>query len=237
MTKNNVQSDNESNDSDDEPVHGTDIRNAQVIPPTQLLQTAPVIKLPSGPPPPPVGIPPAMLFRPPPLRPNMGGLGIRMPPGPPPGRPGVPPGPPPGMPPRMGIRMPPGPPPGMPPNRMHHGVLHHKPQSGPVGANILSAAPQLTKDTKGLTTITAKPQIRNLSADVTRFVPSTLRVKHQQHSIHANHLSHQLQMHKQTKHFLSEHSKHTTEKTSSTGKVTTKDDAYMQFMREMQGLL
>lgn len=62
--------------------------------------------------------------------------------------------------------MPPGPPPGMPPNRMHHGPQsHHKHQqqpmhSGPPGSNILSAAPQLTKDTKGMTTITAKPQIR-----------------------------------------------------------------------------
>lgn len=102
-------------------------------------------------------MPPAMMFRPPPLRPNMQppmAIRMSMPPGPPgpPVRPGMPPMP------RMGIRMPPGPPPGMPPNRMHHNN-HHKPHTGP-GGNILSAGPQLTKDTKGMTTITAKPQIR-----------------------------------------------------------------------------
>lgn len=107
-------------------------------------------------------MPPAMMFRPPPLRPNMQPpMAIRMPPGPPPVRPGMPPLP------RMGIRMPPGPPPGMPPNRMHHNT-HHKPHTGP-GGNILSAGPQLTKDTKGMTTITAKPQIRYIVDDIHHF--------------------------------------------------------------------
>lgn len=90
----------------------------------------------SGPPVPPLGglAPPPMMFRPPPRPPGMHAFGIRMPPGPPPGpRPGMP---------RMGIRMP-GPPPGMPPR-----MAHHKNQ-------------QLqNKDSKGVTTITAKPQIR-----------------------------------------------------------------------------
>lgn len=90
----------------------------------------------TGPPVPPLGsmAPPPMMFRPPPRPPGMHAFGIRMPPGPPPGpRPGMP---------RMGIRIP-GPPPGMPPR-----MAHHKNQ-------------QLQKpDSKGVTTITAKPQIR-----------------------------------------------------------------------------
>lgn len=87
------------------------------------------------------------MFRPPPMRPGLP-IGIRMPPGPPPAHlrpPNV------GMP-RMGIRMAPGP----PPRHKHH---HDR-----------NAPPKQTT-----TTITAKPQIRNLSADVTRFVPTTLR--------------------------------------------------------------
>lgn len=60
--------------------------------------------------------------------------------------------------------MPPGPPPGIPPNRLHHGHHNksHQMNERPVG-NIVSAGPQLTKDTKGLTTITAKPQIRSVT--------------------------------------------------------------------------
>lgn len=83
------------------------------------------------------------------------------------------------------------------------------------------------KDTKGMTTITAKPQIRNLSADVTRFVPSTLRVRREDKKP------------QKAKPFISEFSRHQQSQTtkSAHAKGTTKDDAYMQFMREMQGLL
>lgn len=79
---------------------------------------------------------------------------------------------------------------------------------------------QPPKDTKGMTTITAKPQIRNLSADVTRFVPSALRVKREDKKP------------QKPKPFISEYSRHQQKETTS-----NKDDAYMQFMREMQGLL
>ncbi|XP_067641787.1 WW domain-binding protein 11 isoform X2 [Eurosta solidaginis] len=154
-----------------------------------------------GPPMPPVaGLAPSMILRPPPLRPPgaMHSFGMRMPPGPrPPGMGG--------MPPRMGIRMPPGPPPGMPPRMAHH----HKHQ-------------QNKDQTKGVTTITAKPQIRNLSADVTRFVPSTLRIKREETRKPGA----------KTK-ILQEPSHLTAE----ANKAATKDDAYMQFMNEMQGLL
>lgn len=144
------ESDEDEDEEDDEDDVEPPIVNKETLPPIPQFPTQQPIKLPSGPPPPPMGMPPAMMFRPPPLRPNMQPpMAIRMPPGPPPVRPGMPPMP------RMGIRMPPGPPPGLPPNRMHQHNTHHKPHTGQ-----LSAGPQLTKDTKGMTTITAKPQIR-----------------------------------------------------------------------------
>lgn len=67
---------------------------------------------------------------------------------------------------------------------------------------------------------------RNLSADVTRFVPSTLRVKREDKK----------PQHHRPKHYMSD-VKQMEPLTTLTSKSTTKDDAYMQFMREMQGLL
>ncbi|XP_015524534.1 WW domain-binding protein 11 [Neodiprion pinetum] len=185
---------------------------------------------------PPLGLPPPpLLYRPPP--PPMHAL--RMPPPPPP-RIGLrlPPGPPPGMP-RL-LR--PGPPgmPRMPPPQMQIANMtslaniansqiqtQTAPGSQPKTPNVLSAAPQLInrkdKDGKGLSTIEAKPQIRNLAADITRFLPTSLRVKRDDKK-----------------------------KPSSLPKMPdrlpenqpqrllqpkTKDDAYMQFMQEMEGLL
>lgn len=88
--------------------------------------------------------------------------------------------------------------------------------------NIMAAGPHMAKDyTKGMTTITAKPQIRNLSADVTRFVPSTLRVKREDKKV------------QRPKPYVSDYRV----QPEQAPKGTTKDDAYMAFMREMQGLL
>ncbi|XP_036318767.1 WW domain-binding protein 11 [Rhagoletis pomonella] len=175
------------------------------LPPVPL-HAGPRLSIPGPPMPPVAGLAPSMILRPPPLRPPgaLHAFGIRMPPGPPPGPrpPGMG-----GMPPRMGIRMPPGPPPGMPPRMAHHHKNHqltHKDQS------------------KGVTTITAKPQIRNLSADVTRFVPSTLRVKREETRKPGTRPK-----------LIQEPSNQTAE----ANKAATKDDAYMQFMNEMQGLL
>lgn len=61
---------------------------------------------------------------------------------------------------------------------------------------------------------------RNLSADVTRFVPSTLRVKRDDN---------RKQQHRPKQYI--------TEVKQPEASKTTKDDAYMQFMREMQGLI
>ncbi|KAH8408973.1 hypothetical protein KR009_004714 [Drosophila setifemur] len=169
--------------------------------------------------------PPGIMYRPPPMRPPHGGsgFGMRMPPGPPPGSR------PPHMGPmaRMGIRMPPGPPPGLPPRMAHHnkqgggGGPGGPGGVGGLGGGVGSGPPK--ESAKGVTTITAKPQIRNLSADVTRFVPSTLRVKRddQRRTTRPKHLA------SDSGHAPSE----------SHSKPPTKDDAYMQFMNEMQGLL
>ncbi|XP_063706754.1 WW domain-binding protein 11 [Culicoides brevitarsis] len=109
------------------------------------------------------------------------------------------------MPPRMGIRMPPAPPPGLPPKYANKGQAN-----------------QQSKDPKSAT-IEAKPQIRNLSADVTRFVPSTLRSK-------KDDVTKKPRQNPMT-------SMPATQNAQNTTKAPTKDDAYMQFMKEMQGFL
>lgn len=173
----------------------------QTMPPARNTLIPPPMKIPN-PPPPPMGVPPAMMFRPPPMRPGLQSLGIRMPQG----MPGLP-----------RLRMPPGPPPGIPPARMSH-----PPFNKPMHPHALASMQKPVKDTKGMTTISAKPQIRNLSADVTRFVPSTLRVKREDKKV--------------PKKSIAPYSRHQSEQTAKAA-GTTKDDAYMQFMQEMQGLL
>ncbi|KAJ8931185.1 hypothetical protein NQ314_015936 [Rhamnusium bicolor] len=109
----------------------------------------------------------------------------------------LPPGPPPGRP-----LMPPGPPPGLPPR-----LPLRMPQQG--------------------ATISAKPQIRNLSADVTRFVPSALRVKREDKKPKQNPsaLVRELKQKEYNMHQNAISGHH------------TKDDAYKQFMQEMEQLL
>uniref|UniRef100_A0A2A4JKB3 Wbp11/ELF5/Saf1 N-terminal domain-containing protein n=1 Tax=Heliothis virescens TaxID=7102 RepID=A0A2A4JKB3_HELVI len=93
--------------------------------------------------------------------------------------------------------VPPGPPPGPP-----------GPPPGPPGPPPTGA------------TISAKPQIRNLSADVTRFVPSALRVKREDKKAKPGIKSGAIQR-----------------PADIPKQVPSKDDAYMQFMKEMEGLL
>lgn len=189
------------------------------------------------PPPPPMGLPPPpgnMVYQPPPpMRPGLAGMPLRMPGN----RPGMPPGPPPRMPPQLGMRMPPGPPPGMPPrmrhqhhhnhhNSQHHGHHHNSQRDQQMGHH---------KDPKSAT-ITAKPQIRNLSADVTRFVPSTLRArKDEKGPRHMMIPGSALAAHKLSRPAMAPGMG--PKPGADPAKGTTKDDAYMQFMREMQGLL
>ncbi|KAH9644150.1 hypothetical protein HF086_010365 [Spodoptera exigua] len=175
---------------------------------------------------PPPLLPPGL--RPPPLRAPLAPPMRLVPPGPPPGPPGPPPGPPgppgppaglPGMP--RGMLRPPGPPPGAPPRLLRPLVPPPPPKPHPQ-LSVLSAAPQLItkKDGQQGATISAKPQIRNLSADVTRFVPSALRVKREDKKakpgLKSGTIQRQADMPKQ---------------------LPSKDDAYMQFMKEMEGLL
>lgn len=123
--------------------------------------------------------------------------------------------PPPSMPPppRLGLVLPPGPPPGLPPRPLA------LPRTAPP---VLSAPPSLIPrpapgEEKQRTTIEAKPQLRNLSADVTRFMPTSLRVKRDP-------------TRKPNKDVP-------VVPTVSAVTAPTKDDAYEVFMKEMENLL
>lgn len=182
---------------------------------------------------PPMGMPPPpLLYRPPPPP-----MHLRMPPPPPP---------------RLGMRLPPGPPSGMPrllrpgppsmpripppPMQMPmvSSVSNAQMQnqqgnatSQPKTPNVLTAAPQLInrkdKDGKSSSTIEAKPQIRNLAADVTRFLPTSLRVKRDDKRKPST-IPRIIERLPEAQLVQPQQSK-------------TKDDAYMQFMQEMKGLL
>jgi len=198
----------------------------------------------AAPPGPPPEAPP-MLYRPashmgaPPLRPGVPPPGVRPPPGPPPGRPPVrqaaplrqgqaPPG----------VRLPPGPPPGVPPR----GARPNMPR--PLG--VVSAKPQLNKmEIKTGKVIEGAPVMRNLRSDVTRFVPTNLRVKREEkkepikrktesyrpyssvggHSF-APPQAKNMRITRPTQPLLPSHPP-----------LKTKDDAYADFMKEMQDLL
>ncbi|XP_025200290.1 WW domain-binding protein 11 isoform X1 [Melanaphis sacchari] len=196
---------------------------------------APSGRLPPGLPPSlPVGVPPPMPYR--------GGPAGRMPPGPPPGRPPMlPPGPPPGLPPRMHVRLPPGPPPGMPPRMMRYNSGMHNNMNTTAAAvtattvtpNIVSAEPQLINRDEAQhntgSTIEAKPKMRNLAADITRFLPTSIRVKRDDGR--PNKRDNAWEQHK-----AAEYKSNIAASNQQAGQQT-KDDAYMQFMQEMEGLL
>lgn len=127
--------------------------------------------------------------------------------GPPPMRPmglRAPPPPPnrPGMPRAMGLRMPPVPPP------------RHK---------FHQDRNMQQKDPKSAT-ITAKPQIRNLSADVTRFVPSSLKGKREEPK------KPKTKFNFPEAHRFASHNQQQQQK-------PTKDDAYNTFMSELKDLM
>lgn len=137
------------------------------------------------------------------------------------------------------IRAPPGPPPGrplfappafrMPAASAHRMLRLPGPPTAAPCLPVLTAAPQLIAPKQQGATISAKPQIRNLSADVTRFVPSTLRVKREEKKVKntaktAAALVNELR-----------HKEHLLRMGSNA--QPSKDDAYMQFMKEMQSLL
>ncbi|RUS77480.1 hypothetical protein EGW08_014755, partial [Elysia chlorotica] len=198
--------------------------------------------MPPGPPP---GAPP-MFMRPPPLR----GAPLRlMPPGPPPGRPqGMPPGPPPGLPPNLrapGMRIPTPvgmPPPRMirlPPNILPPGLPPPHPGSG----SILSAPPSIMRPREegmgpvagsagqSRVTIQAKPQIKSKMGDVTRFMPTALKVKReardQKGRLRVTGKEEEPRM----------IGAQALPQPAPAAQTRTKDDAYDQFMKEMEGLI
>lgn len=214
-----VQKKTESNKEEENKKAKVHTSEALIPPGTDPIPASQTTQQPQPQPP----IPPPLMYT--------SGAPLRLPPGPPPGRPLIPPGPPPGLPPpRLSIpRMPPAPPriirlSGPPPNL-------GGPPNLPLGTpNVLSAAPQLINRNEPMkqgATIMAKPQIRNLSADVTRFVPSTLRVKREDKKPKQN--TRALANELKQKEFMSSQ--------AVVSGRPNKDDAYMQFMKEMQGLL
>ncbi|CAB4055846.1 WBP11 [Lepeophtheirus salmonis] len=201
-----------------------------VVPPGPPPGPPPSLRLPPGPPP-----RPPMFVRPgaPPLRPGVPPPGVRLPPGPPPGRPPVPPGPPPGRPP-MGA------PGARPPRMMPPGIQPPRPPPGrPRLQNVLSAGPQLNTGGSGSGAVSstnsnsihtggvieAKPQMRNLRSDITRFIPTNLRVKRDDPKN-----PHRKQSDPLTRDIFAKHSKPLPPQKS-------KDDAYAQFMSEMDQLM
>ncbi|XP_077195353.1 WW domain-binding protein 11 [Paroedura picta] len=216
-----------------------------------LRPPGPPTGLPPGPPP---GAPP--FLRPPGLPGLRGPLPRLLPPGPPPGRPpGPPPGPPPGLPPGPPPRgppprLPPPAPPGIPPPRPGMlrpplvpppGIFPPAPIPNP---GVLSAPPSLiqrpkaddtsaaTIEKKATATISAKPQITNPKAEITRFVPTALRVRRENKgtAISAQRKPDDEPSVQITK---------VTPKAGSSAPISvqTKDDVYEAFMKEMEGLL
>ncbi|CAG5121760.1 unnamed protein product [Candidula unifasciata] len=193
-----------------------------------------LVNMPGMPPGPPPGAPP-MFMRPPPPR----GVPPRlMPPGPPPGRPqGLPPGPPPGLPPNLRappLRIPP--PLGMPPPmRMMRMPGMPPPQGGmpmmgPINPSILSAPPSI-RPRSSEDTAAAKPQIKSKMGDVTRFMPTALKVKReirdQKGRLRASGKEEEQRI-------IGAQAK---PQPTPAAQPKTKDDAYDQFMKEMQGLI
>ncbi|XP_063282712.1 WW domain-binding protein 11 [Pelobates fuscus] len=219
------------------------------VPP--LRPPGPPSGMPPGPPP---GAPP--FLRPPGLR---GPPPRLLPPGPPPGRPpGPPPGPPPGLPPGPPPRgppprLPPPAPPGIPPppRPMMRPPMGPPPGTAPPGlfpptalANpgVLSAPPSLiqrpksdesgaTIEKKATATISAKPQITNPKAEVTRFVPTALRVRRENKGAAA------VSTQKKPEEEPARPMPKTGPKLGVPMPVQTKDDMYEAFMKEMEGLL
>ncbi|GFW24185.1 WW domain-binding protein 11 [Trichonephila clavipes] len=233
------------------------------MPQSTSLPSGPPPRLPQGPPP----NVQVMFRPPPSMRAHLPPPPRMMPPGvpppPPPGRPTLPP---PGMPIRLGappIRLPPGPPPGIPPPRLIRPPSAPPPRisnilpsssvapPGTTGSTttstasasgsvtVLSAPPSLMQRPKNMAvedeaqrsaTIEAKPQIRNLSADVMRFMPTALRIKREDR-------------HKKggSKSGTFDHAKDNypsaAPMSNPSVSAPTKDDAYMQFLREMEELL
>jgi len=225
-------------DPDSQPVPPGMEMPGEVDNPAYLLSGPPG----GAPPGPPPGAPP-MLYRTapqigaPPLRPGVPPPGVRPPPGPPPGRPPVRPTAPvrPGQAP-PGVRLPPGPPPGVPPR----GARPNMPR--PLG--VVSAKPQLNKmEIKTGKVIEGAPVMRNLRSDVTRFVPTNLRVKRDdKKDNNSKRKTESFRPYSGGHNFVAPQTHQPKfarpiQPPPSSVPIKTKDDAYADFMKEMQDLL
>lgn len=152
-----------------------------------------------------------------------------------------PPGPPPGLPP-PGIHYPP--PPLFPPRNVNRFSMappsiqprplipsRQKPsphfQSSPVISSSGSGKNDIPADKPQTATISAQPQIRNVQAEVTKFMPTSLRVRRDNTRQMKPTSAHPTSMQKNTK------PKPTIKPSGS----LSKGDAYDAFMKEMEGLL
>uniref|UniRef100_A0A2K5ENC1 WW domain binding protein 11 n=1 Tax=Aotus nancymaae TaxID=37293 RepID=A0A2K5ENC1_AOTNA len=219
----------------------------QSVPPSQIQAPPKPGPPPLGPPPapplqpsgPPTGLPPgpsprAPPFLRPPGMPRLRGPLLRLlPPGPPTGQP---PGPPRGPPPGLPLGSPPrGPPPRIPP------PARPAPLPNP---GVLSAPPNLiqrpkvvdtstaTIEKKAPATISAKPQITNPKAEITRFAPIALRVHPKKKGATA---APQRKLEDDSAVPLAKAAPKSGP--SVPVSVQTKDDVYEAFMKEMEGLL
>lgn len=188
--------------------------------PNQATATQENSVQPGGPPGPPPGAPPRV-----------------MPPGPPPGRPpGPPPGlprPPPGLPP-MGLppRMPPGlpPPPGMRPPFMSPGhVLFSSRAQNPGPQNVIEKGPEIKKvagKEGNAPIISAEPQLRNIRAELTRFVPTAVKIRRNPSSTKSK-----------APPKVNLPNTNEIKPLQKQNQGPTKDDVYASFMKEMTGFL
>jgi len=142
----------------------------------------------------------------------------------------------PGQPP-PGVRPPPGPPPGVPPRAARPPLP--RPFGGGLAAGpggVLSAKPQINKGEGGMSVKTDKvisgaPVMRNLKSDVTRFVPTNLRVRREGETGGSKQGLGNQQIQRQQQQQTHHHPVHHQQPKRN------KDDAYAEFMKEMQDLL
>ncbi|KAH7645715.1 hypothetical protein HUG17_1253 [Dermatophagoides farinae] len=95
---------------------------------------------------------------------------------------------------------------------------------------------QKKEKTKQLATIEARPQLRNLSADSTKFMPLALRVRRDEKQAPRKSMVKPARMYGMI-HSLDTSSSSTTLSNNVKDKTNSKDDAYEQFMKEMGGLI
>ena len=115
---------------------------------------------------------------------------------------------------------------------MFSGVTAQQPIHTSQPSAVLSAPPVLTGSSsydsggKDGATISAEPQLRNTQAEVTKFMPTSLRIRRDQPRLS-----------KPRPKAMPIRPMKTGEGQKAAVSSVTKDDAYTQFMKEMEGLM